>query len=451
MQRIVSLPILLVAAVTPTIWGAACSPVSANTSLRSPQTGSATARKIAPPRTPASKPQVAPPVRKTRVGLPQDAGPHDAVSTIEWWYFNSFLTTESGGKYAVVGSFFRTGLPGSRKGHYLIYSLADLSEKSATAYSILDKSNLELLRSFLPLVASARPNDPRPLQLLATLQQGELPEPHQSLGENASLRTSPRFSIAFRNNTLSQATADARTWKANLSGGNWSLDLTLSQSNDRPAMLVGGEGKTGLRRPDDMYYVCLTRMDTVGTLVLDGVIEKVTGVGWLDRQWGRSWVVENNGWDWFGVQLSDGSDLIVYRIRDNKTGKILRQEATLLSQDGKQTVDRSARIRAIGTWTDPVSRNIYPAGFEISLPTIGHTLSVTPAFPDQTIPVLGIGDAIWEGVVNVKGTDRGGSALTGQGYMELVGYEKKRVLRTAPRSTSDPETGGAPRPQDPLP
>ncbi len=36
-------------------------------------------------------------------------------STIEWWYFNSFLTTEGGKRYAVVASFFRTGL-GAQKG-----------------------------------------------------------------------------------------------------------------------------------------------------------------------------------------------------------------------------------------------------------------------------------------------------------------------------------------------
>lgn len=359
------------------------------------------------------------PSRTTPVGLPQDAGPHDE-SAIEWWYFNAFLTGAKGKRYAVVGSFFRTGI-GARKGHYLIYSLADLDTNKKTAYSTLDRANLALLRAYLPLAALRRPDDPRPMQLLALLQKGKLPPPHRTLPRTAVVLPKP-FRIIFGKNSLVQASPDARTWRATLAGDDWTLKITLAQP-DRPPMLVGGAGKTGLDRPDDMYYLSLTRMRAEGTLTRKGRTETVAGEGWLDRQWGTSWVVRDNGWDWFGLQLSDGSDLIAYRVRDNATGKILRAEATLLDRDGRQTVDTAPTFTATGArWTDPQTKIAYPQAWTIVLPQLGRRLTVTPAFPSQTIPVLGIGDAIWEGVVTASGTTNAGASLAGHGYMELVGY-----------------------------
>src|SRR5688572_16809251 len=133
------------------------------------------------------------------VGFPQDAGPHDATSSIEWWYFNAFLTSESGRKWAAVGSFFRVGLPGQKKGHYLIFSLADLESQERTAYSILDRQCYLLLRSIAQAQITLNPNDPRPYQLLALLQRPQLPAPHQALKENARLKTSPLFSLSLDN------------------------------------------------------------------------------------------------------------------------------------------------------------------------------------------------------------------------------------------------------------
>jgi predicted secreted hydrolase len=193
-------------------------------------------------------------------------------------------------------------------------------------------------------------------------------------------------------------------------------------------MRVGDAGKTGLDRPDDMFYVSLTRMTASGTLARNGnAPETVTGEGWLDRQWGTSWVVQDTGWDWFGVQLNDGSDLIVYQIRDNKTGAIRRREATLLTRDGKQIVDRAPTFTTLGaSYTDPATKITFPQTFRVTLPSTGHALTFTPAFGGQIIPVIGIGDAIWEGAINVTGNmGRDGTPVRGRGYMELVGYRAK--------------------------
>lgn len=391
---------------------------------------------------PAAPPK---PVRTAPVGFPQDAGPHDEAS-IEWWYFNSFLTTEKGKRYAVVGSFFRTGLSPRKKGHYLIYALADLNENKRYAYSVIDRTEVLLLRAVTEIAYFARQGDPKLQRLLALYQRGQVPRPHKALPNNAVLRTKPYFSLAFEGNTISQESADGRTWHVSLVGEgtgeeDWTLDLDLKQPDapeGRPAMLVGGKGMTGVKRPDEMYYLTLSRMEATGTLTQDGIIESVKGTGWLDRQWGQPTFLQSYGWDWLSAQLDDGTDLLLFRIRNLATGDPVKTEATILRKDGTQTVERPTALKSLGAWTDPKTNITYPAGYEITLPVAGYVLSFTPAFPEQTIPVLGIGEAIWEGALSVKGMGREGP-VSGNGYMELVGYKPGRKPPPLPKPAAPAE------------
>jgi len=365
------------------------------------------------------------------VGFPQDAGPHDIGSVIEWWYFNSFLTTETGHHYAVVGSFFRSGLSAEKKGHYLIYALADLDAGTRTAYSIMDRASINLMKGYLFLLASQNPNDPEPMRFLSQLQKGDLPKPHRSLAKPTVVTTKPLFSVTMGKDRIAEVTPDGRTWKVELEGDDFTLGMTLAQP-ERPAMRVGGEGKTGIDRPDDMFYLSLTHMITAGTLTRNGKTERVTGDGWLDRQWGQSWGVRRTvGWDWFGIHLDDGSDLLAYRLRDTATGKTLQSSATVLDADGKTTVERALVVTpGVTRYTDPPTHIAFPNAFTLELPDSGLTLTVDPAFADQTIPVLTGGDAIWEGVVNVRGKRKDATPVAGRGYMELVGYKPAAVPDT---------------------
>jgi predicted secreted hydrolase len=359
------------------------------------------------------------------VGLPQDAGPHDLSASVEWWYFNTFCRSETGRNIASVGSFFRTGLAANRKGHYLIYALSDLDTKEHQAFSILDRQEINLLMATLPLVTQQRPDDPRPFRLLKLLQSGELPPPHRNLHANAMVQKRGLFSIAFDNNSLAQLSEDGRSWKVQLNGDDWALDLDLSQP-ERPPMLPGGKGYTGIKHPEDFYYLSLTRMKATGTLTSnDGVVEKFTGDGWLDRQWGSPDFITSYGWDWMGLQLDNGDDLILDRIRELGTGKIVKYRATLMTKEGKQIVEPNMELKPVGDfWRDPESHISFPSRFEVVLPEIGYKLTVSAMFPDQAIPVIGVGDAIWEGAVKVEGTTKEGGLVTGRGFMELVGYRK---------------------------
>jgi predicted secreted hydrolase len=58
------------------------------------------------------------------------------------------------------------------------------------------------------------------------------------------------------------------------------------------------------------------RLQAEGTLAIRGESHNVSGLAWLDREWGSSALSEDQeGWDWFALQLSDGSDLMFYNLR----------------------------------------------------------------------------------------------------------------------------------------
>ena len=59
----------------------------------------------------------------------------------------------------------------------------------------------------------------------------------------------------------------------------------------------------------------------------------VTGAGWFDHQWGDFIAVGAGGWDWFAVNLADGTDITLSLVRDADGGYPLVY-GTLVHPDG---------------------------------------------------------------------------------------------------------------------
>ena len=57
-------------------------------------------------------------------------------------------------------------------------------------------------------------------------------------------------------------------------------------------------------------------MTATGTLTVDGRTLAVDGTAWFDHQWGDFISVGGGGWDWFAVNLDDGTDLTLSLVRD---------------------------------------------------------------------------------------------------------------------------------------
>ena len=415
---------------------------------------------------PAPAPAAPPQSQPTAFGV----AAHSDVN-VEWWYVNAHVTTDKGRHLALIGSFFRFGmgvnpLDGSAipRAHYLIYAVTDLDHKTQRPYSLADGNMIGLLKQFGPFLAAQNPSDKGVRAFLTAINQGHLPPPHQKIAGQASVVNAP-FRLAYgTDNTLTAANSANTSFDLNLNaGGPDKIHLTLA--SQKPPMAVGGKGETGLKRANDMYYFSLTRCAVGGTIDTGAGPETITGgQGWFDHQWGNSWVAQNDGWDWWGVQLDDGTDILFFRQRDLKTGRVFFPLATFMDKNGRQSVTRRIEFLPLpnALWKSPKSGVTYPLGWEIYFPEKHLLLHVSAAVKNQEMPILGPGAGIWEGLCSVSGMDtnspkgslprkiaqsynlKTGLATTtfegvltptlkGIAYMELVGYGSLAVKATVAR------------------
>ena len=369
---------------------------------------------------------------------------------IEWWYVNAHVTTEKGRHLAVMGSFFRFGngvsplnpFQAAPRAHYLIYEVTDLDKKTQRPYSLADKNMVGLLKQITPLLAATHPTDRGAQALLAALKVGKLPAPHQEIAGQASVVNAP-FHLAYGlDNTLASDNAANTTFTLHLdAGGPDKVQLTLA--SQKPPMAVGGKGETGLTKPTDMYYYSLTRCGVSGTVDTGAGPEKITnGQGWFDHQWGNSWVASNDGWDWWGIQLDNDTEILVFRQRDLATGKVFFPLATFMDAQGHLKVTKNIIFKrgAGSLWKSPTTGVTYPLYWVLKFPDQQLSLVITASVRSQEMPILGPGGGIWEGACDVNGAygsmNKDGSApgiidslsaIHGVAYMELVGYNSPAV------------------------
>jgi predicted secreted hydrolase len=135
------------------------------------------------------------------------------------------------------------------------------------------------------------------------------------------------------------------------------------------------------------------------------------------------------GWDWFSIQLADGSELMLYRMRRSDGSSDPVSSGTVVSPQGQTRHLPVAEIgiTSTGTWTSPDSKAVYPAQWRVTIPSLDLVLEVAPLLANQELRTRGSADVTyWEGAVSVSGTKQG-RPITGQGYVELTGYAERIV------------------------
>jgi predicted secreted hydrolase len=126
------------------------------------------------------------------------------------------------------------------------------------------------------------------------------------------------------------------------------------------------------------------------------------------------------GWDWFAVQLEDGRELMVYRLRRRDGTVDPFSAGTLVTADGvaRPLAVGDVSVEALAHWTSPRSGVRYPARWRLTVPSAELRLEIEPRLADQE---LRVNTRYWEGAVGVGGM-AGVWSIKGQGYVELVGY-----------------------------
>lgn len=199
------------------------------------------------------------------------------------------------------------------------------------------------------------------------------------------------------------------------------LDLALKDMKGPILQGMDGYSQKGADPGNASYYYSQSRLGLQGKLTVGDQTLNVYGEGWMDHEFGTSALSEDqNGWDWFALQLSDGSELMVYTLRKTNGEVDPFSRGIVILPDGSShpLVFEDFSIRVTDTWKSPFTAAVYPAGWIIEVPKENLVLRVKPRLADQE---LRLSFVYWEGSVGVNG-EKAGKVIGGQGYVELTGY-----------------------------
>jgi predicted secreted hydrolase len=210
--------------------------------------------------------------------------------------------------------------------------------------------------------------------------------------------------------------------EAAASGAPFALHLTLRSLRD-PA-LHDGDGFVDFGPAGSSYYYSRMRMAATGTVTLDGDDINVGGTAWFDHQWGN-FISVGGGWDWFAINLADGTDLTLSVVRDATGNPVL--EYGTIEQPTQGSPGSATRLSAedfsvesLGTWTSPHSARTWPSGWKVSVGELA--IELHPTVDDQELDTRATtGVVYWEGSQRVT-AKRNGSPVAGEAYVELTRY-----------------------------
>ncbi|HHF2905552.1 TPA: lipocalin-like domain-containing protein [Vibrio diabolicus] len=202
------------------------------------------------------------------------------------------------------------------------------------------------------------------------------------------------------------------TLKANSEQFGYSLTLTSSA----PYQKQGEQGYSTKSADGQVasYYYSQPFIDVSGEVTINGETHQVSGKGWIDREWSSQFLLDSQqGWDWFALRLSDETSLVVFQLRDSKTGQASYASARLMQQDGSGIAISQKDIQLEATKQTEIQGRNYPTQWQVSIPNQQIELTISALNPNAKMP---LSVPYWEGPVRIDGSH------SGTGYMELTGY-----------------------------
>jgi predicted secreted hydrolase len=325
-----------------------------------------------------------------RFVFPDDHGPHEEFRT-EWWYFTGNLRAEGGDAFGFQLTFFR-------------HALAPAAPPRASRWATRD-----VWFAHFAVGDEARGR----FHAFERFQRGAL--------DLAGAR--PRPFTVWVGDWRAQSVDEVETFPLRLVADEDRVALELLVEPRKPVVLQGNHGlsQKGPEPGNASYYYSLTRLAASGTLTLDGRPYPVTGHAWLDREWSTSALSEGQvGWDWFAIQLDDGRELMLYRMRRDDGATDPHSSGVLVDTDGSTRTFRAGDVRYEPgrQWKSPGGDAAYPVEWRISVEPLGLELEVEAMLDASELEVS---VRYWEGAIRISGRDRSGP-LSGHGFLEMTGY-----------------------------
>ena len=328
--------------------------------------------------------------------FPRDHFSHPEFQT-EWWYYTGNLRTAQGRRFGFELTFFRQAV--DREPAATVWDLKDIW-MAHLALSDIDGAQF---------LHSERFNRTGPEIAGADLQQARV--------WNGNWQTQWTFDPSIPGGSAQklQAVTDR-------------FSLALSLKVEKPPVINGTDGvsQKAAGAGHASHYVSFTRLDTNGTITLDGKRYVVDGNSWMDHEFfSHQLEAKQSGWDWFSLQLADRSELMLFRIR--------RSDGTIDPYSAGTFVDAQGRNRHLSagdftltpgkTWTSGASGGRYPVEWSIVVPGLGFNATVRTPLARQEMTGS---TNYWEGAIDIDAT-RLGRRLSGVGYLEMTGYAGRMV------------------------
>ncbi|MGA9770596.1 MAG: lipocalin-like domain-containing protein [Blastocatellia bacterium] len=329
-----------------------------------------------------------------RYRFPQDHASHEDYG-VEWWYYTGNVETAEGRRFGYQLTFFRIGIVREpvnqsrwaiRNLYMAHFAISDIDQKEFRSFERINRAGIGWA--------------------------GAESSGYRVWNEDWETRL------------------DGRDHLLSAREGDYELDLRLAPA--KPEVIHGENGisRKGSAAGNASHYFSLTRLQTRGRIKVRGQSFDVTGLSWMDHEFGTSFLEEEQtGWDWFSIQLDDGRDLMMFQIRRRDGSIDPHSSGTLIDADGRAVHISFAdfALSSSAMWRSGESGASYPINWTIDLPRHDLRLSVNAAFDDQELRATeSTGVTYWEGSVKVEGTS-GDKKIAGRGYLEMTGYSGQNM------------------------
>ena len=326
--------------------------------------------------------------------FPRDYASHPDYR-VEWWYYTGNLETKEGRRFGYQLTFFRTGVvrePDNpsrwavRDLFLAHFAISDIERQSFRSFERINRSGIGWAGV-----------DTKGYRVWNEDWEAKLE------GKDHLLTASDRDSA---------------------------IELRLAPKKPEVIHGINSISQKGPAEGNASHYYSLTRLDTEGHITVGGESFQVTGVSWMDHEFGTSFLEEHQvGWDWFSIQLNDGRELMLFQIRREDGSVDPRSSGTIIDIDGRSTHIRFGdfSLSPGEVWRSPSSGATYPTEWVVEAPGQKLQLRVKAAMKDQELRTAeSTGITYWEGSITAEGT-AGETSVRGRGYLEMTGYTGHRM------------------------
>lgn len=209
----------------------------------------------------------------------------------------------------------------------------------------------------------------------------------------------------------------------NLKASAEDVQIELQLRGVKPPLVrsANAQGSEGEGLPAPFRTFSLPRLAASGVINTGEGAFPVEGLVWLERVWGR--IPQARGqltFNRFLLQLDDGREFMGLKLRRRDGTGVPIDSGLLVEGNGtiRLLERKDLSIEVLDYWLSSKDQMRYPVRWRIQIPTERIDLAIVPTIMDQEIVFW---PRYWAGSVRVAGTWEG-HPLTGNGYVELMGY-----------------------------